>query len=63
MAVANRSGSTGAPNGDRRSAGGGNMKYQARHDLRDEVVDVAVGAAILLVFTFFALVAVRFTLS
>lgn len=39
------------------------MRYQAKHDLRDEIVDVAVGAAILLVFTFFALVAVRFTLS
>jgi hypothetical protein len=51
--------------GKRRWAATGepSMRDDAKHDLRDEIVDIAVVASILLVVTLFALVAVRFALS
>lgn len=39
------------------------MSHEAKHDLREDAVDVAVVAAILLVITSFAVAAVRFALS
>jgi len=39
------------------------MSYDAKHGLRDDIVDVAITAVILVVISLFAITAVRFVLS